>query len=71
MYQLRDFVGGEAGQMLDWLNSLGEHEVISCFMDSNNYWRILVRMVESPKKTRMVRPKGWKPGMPYVPMEDK
>lgn len=69
MYEMKDWQ--DAGQMLQYLNALPPHQVITLVLDGNGYWRSVVKIEETPKKPRMVRPKGWKPGDPYVPMEDK
>lgn len=80
MYEMKDWE--DAGQMLDYLNNLPEHQVVTLLLDPNGWWRSVVRIealsqvdpvlqVGPPRKPRMVRPKGWKPGDPYVPMEEK
>jgi hypothetical protein len=67
MYEMKDWE--DAGQMLTYLNGLPTHEVVTLVLDPNGWWRSVVKVERDEPKRRKVRPKGWKPGDPYVEME--
>lgn len=48
MYEMKDFQ--EAGDMLDYLNALPAHQIVTIQYDNNRYWRVIVKI------TKMGRP---------------
>jgi hypothetical protein len=62
MYEIRDFNDG--GMLLDYLNNLGNHELVYCSLQGN-IWMVMI------KKTRMGRPPKTETPEPKVEEEVK